>query len=107
MTPIILFLMFGLVIWFSLDTLRTQEVAKRMGKEICSQYQLQLLDDTVVLVRLGVKRDSRGRWNWQRTYLFEFSDSGNNRKQGAILMCGVALEMLELPGYVARTISPV
>jgi hypothetical protein len=107
MTPIILFMTFGLVTWFGFDTLHTQEVAKAIGKEICSQYQLQLLDDTVVLVHVRVKRDSRGRWGWQRTFLFEFSDSGNNRKQGTMLMRGVALEMLELPGYVARTISPV
>jgi hypothetical protein len=107
MTPIILFITVGLVTWFCVDTLHTLEVTKALGKEICSQYQLQLLDDTVVLVRVRVKRDSRGRWGWQRTFLFEFSDSGNNRKQGMMLMRGVALEMLELPGYVARTISPV
>ena len=107
MSPLVFFVILGLIAWFWFDTFRVQEAAKVVGKEVCSQCHLQLLDETVTLIEMRIKRDSRGRWGLQRTYCFEFSDSGNNRKQGVILMRGVALEMLELPGYINRTISPV
>jgi Protein of unknown function (DUF3301) len=103
----IVILLLVLLIWFWFEIFRAQEAVKAMGKKICSQFHLQLLDDTVTLTRMRLMRDDLGRWNWQRTYVFEFSDSGNNRKQGVIVIRGLAMEMLELPGYLDRIISPV
>ncbi len=94
----------GLVLWWWFNSFRTQEVAKIVGKNCCLQYGLQLLDDTVVLVRVRIKRNNRGQWGWQRTYYFDFSDSGNNRKSGMIIMWATQLEMLDLPGYEERLI---
>lgn len=105
MSTVILLLV--LLAWFWFDSFRAQEAVKTMSKQICSQFDLQLLDDTVTLMRMRLKRDTRGKWNWQRTYFFEFSDSGNNRKQGVIVIRGLAMEMLELPGHLDRLISPV
>jgi hypothetical protein len=35
----------------------------------------------------------------RRTYTFEFSDTGNNRRNGAIVMLGARLEDLQLEPY--------
>ncbi|EDN65795.1 conserved hypothetical protein [Beggiatoa sp. PS] len=68
---------------------------------------MQLLDDTIALVRVRLKRNSHGRLNLQRMYQFEFYEGNNIRQQGTIILLGIFLEMLEIPGYIQRTISPV
>jgi len=95
----------GIVGWFWFDALRTQEAAKTICRQICRELDLQMLDDTVALVKTRLKRNKYGRLQWQRTYSFEFSDTGQNRQRGTLLMLGVTLEILELPGR--RTISLV
>ena len=107
MESIILIFLFGTVIWFWFDTLHSLDRAKILCKQACEQYKLQLLDDTIVLTRVRLKRNSQGQVKIQRAYSFEFSDTGNNRQLGFLLMLGTTLEILELPGYVDRTISLV
>lgn len=103
----ILLFILGFVAWFWFDTQRSQEMAKAICQQVCGKLQLQFLDDTVVLTRLRLRRNSRGNLTVQRTYNFEFYEGGNQRQLGTIIMRGIALEMLEMPGYMERTISPV
>lgn len=107
MSSIIFLAMLVTLAWFWFDSLRSREIAKGICQRACSQLQLQLLDDTIALVRVRLKRNRYGRLRVQRVYLFEFSQGGESRLQGTIVMRGYALEMLELPGYMERTISPV
>jgi hypothetical protein len=104
---VILLILLGITAWFWFDAQRSQEIAKAICKQVCGQLHLQLLDDTIALVRVRLKHNSRGRFNVQRTYQFEFSEQGNNRQQGTVIMRGIALELLEMPGYTNRIISPV
>jgi len=105
MNSIILLVILGFIGWFWFDTLHSQERAKVICKQVCQNLHLQLLDDTIVLVRLRLRRNSRGRLMVQRTYQFEFFDG--ERQRGIVIMRGIALEMLEMPGYMDRIISPV
>ncbi len=107
MNSIFFLLLLSVVAWFWFDAQRTQEVAKSLCKQVCGQLHLQLLDDTIAVARVRLKRDNQGRWGVQRTYQFEFSDGGNNRQQGTVIMRGMTLEILELPGYMDRIISPI
>jgi len=87
----------GIFLW--LDSLRVRERAVRAGKSACERYNLQLLDDTVSFTRLRLARDGEGQLRLARTYTFEFSDTGNNRRHGAIMMLGSELEDLQLEPY--------
>ncbi len=87
----------GMFLW--LDSLRVRERAVRAGKSACERYNLQLLDDTVSFKRLRLARDGEGQLRLARTYTFEFSDTGNNRRHGAIMMLGSELEDLQLEPY--------
>ncbi len=107
METIILLALLGFFAWFWFDTLQSQERAKNLAKQICLELHLQLLDDTLSLIRFRLKRNKRGRLTVQRVFQFEFSDGGNNRQLGTLIMRGISLEMLEMPGYIQRTISPV
>jgi len=82
----------GIGFWF--DSLRCREIATKICKQVCAEYHLQLLDDSIA-------------FKIQRAYRFEFYDGKEQRLEGTLLMRGVALEMLELQGYMRRTFSPV
>ena len=81
------------------DGMKARERAVDAGRDACDRYQLQLLDDTVSLSRLRLARDEEGRVRVRRTYTFEFSDTGNNRRRGAIDMLGAEVADLQLEPY--------
>jgi hypothetical protein len=87
----------GLFAWA--DSLKARERALRAGRSACQRYELQLLDDTVSFTRLRLARDEEGQLRIARTYTFEFSDTGNNRRHGAIVMLGDELQDLQLEPY--------
>ena len=81
------------------DSLRARERAVRAGRDACARYGLQFLDETVSFARMRLARDSEGHVKIARTYTFEFSDTGNNRRDGAIVMLGGELQDLQLEPY--------
>lgn len=81
------------------DSLRARERAVRAGRDACARYSLQFLDDTVSFTRMRLARDGEGRLKIARTYTFEFSDTGNNRRDGAIVMLGGEVQDLRLEPY--------
>ena len=85
------------VLWA--DSLRARERAVRAGRSACERYQLQFLDDTVSFARMRLARDDGGQLKISRTYTFEFSDTGNNRRQGAIVMLGGEVADLHMEPY--------
>jgi hypothetical protein len=48
---------------------------------------------------MRLARDDEGRLKVARTYTFEFSDTGNNRRDGAIVMLGGKLQDLQFEPY--------
>ena len=87
----------GIFLW--LDSLRARERALQAGRAACERNALQFLDDTVLFTRLRLARDEEGQLRIARTYTFEFSDTGNNRRHGAIVMLGAQLRDLHLEPY--------
>lgn len=87
----------GIFLW--LDSLRARERAVRAGRSACERYDLQFLDDTVSFTRIRLGRDEGGQLKIARTYTFEFSDTGNNRRHGAIVMLGGELQDLQLEPF--------
>jgi len=87
----------GVLLW--LDSLRARERAVRAGRSACERYALQFLDDTVSFARMRLARNRDGELRIVRTYTFEFSDTGNNRRQGAIVLLGDEVQDLQLEPY--------
>jgi hypothetical protein len=76
------------VAWYWHDSLKAREAAMRTARSACEAEGLQLLDDTVALAGLKPVRNENGRLVLQRTYAFEYSDTGDNRRRGSIVMVG-------------------
>lgn len=91
---IILLLLMGLVLWFWIESLGARERAGQICRQACQRCQVQLLDDTVALKRLWLRRNAEGRLCWERLYNFEFSDTGATRRQGSLLMLGRKVEVI-------------
>jgi hypothetical protein len=79
--------------WFWLDSMRAREIATEICKTACNQRELQFLDQTVALRRLGLAWRSEGL-RMRRVYRFEFSEEGVGRRSGYLVMRGLALEDL-------------
>jgi len=89
-------LLLAAIAWLWLDSLRAREVAVRAAREVCMAEGLQLLDWTVAIASLKLARDASGRIQLQRAYDFEFSDTGNNRLKGGLVMLGHRVTLLNV-----------
>jgi len=85
--------------WLLFEALRAREAAIRVTRDACKQQGLQLLDDTVHGVRLGFVRDHEGVVRLRRTFLFDFSEDGINRRSGSVVMLGARVESMQLEPY--------
>ena len=89
-------LLLGLLLWFWQNTLRIRELAVSAARQTCDRQNLQLLDGTVVLHRLSLKRNPAGRMTLRRTFLFGYSEDGVERHTGFIIMLGSLIEQVGL-----------
>jgi hypothetical protein len=91
--------------WLWMDSLKAREVAVRAAREACAQDGLLFLDQTVSITTVKLARDDNGRVQLQRSYEFEYSDTGDNRRKGSVVLLGrtvilfnVGLRPVRLPG---------
>jgi len=89
-------------ILFWADSLRARERALQALRRACERRGLQLLDETVAFVSIGLARDADGRLRIRRVYAFEFSETGDNRRPGSIAILGDAVAGLQLGPAQAR-----
>lgn len=80
--------------WFWLDSFKAREAGIRAARAACDADGLLLLDDTVALGSLRPERDEDGKLRLRRVYFFEYSDTGNNRRNGRVTLLGTELVML-------------
>jgi Protein of unknown function (DUF3301) len=96
----------GLLFWW-MDNLRAREIAVVVAKQACRERGLQFLDDTVALAKTSVKRDSEGTLSLFRVYRFEFSDTGDNRRDGDVTLLGGKVEWLRVGDEMTESASSV
>jgi len=96
----IVLLLAAIALW--IDSLRARELAVRAGRSACERYSLQFLDETVSFARMRLGRNREGELRFARTYTFEFSDTGDNRRHGSIVVLGAEVEDLNLEPYPVR-----
>lgn len=82
--------------------MRAREHAVAAGARACERDRLQFLDETVECVSLWPARDSHGRMALKRVYRFEFSDNGDNRRVGSIVMLGGEVESLIMEPFLLQ-----
>lgn len=96
-SEVVLIALVASLVWFWVDTLRARERAVQLCRDLCRRRQLQLLDETVSLHKLGLARDQHGRARLRRHYRFEFTRDGSVRDHGTVVMLGAMMESIDLP----------
>lgn len=81
-----------------------RERAVREARALCRQYGLQLLDETVGLRRLHLRRID-GLLRLERCYDFEVSVDGHDRKAGQLRMIGHVVTNTTLPSAAESPVS--
>lgn len=69
-------------------TMQAREQAEKIAKAVCQQENMQLLDATVSLKKFGFEKDRGGNRIFLRYFGFEFSDTGDKRWNGTLVMRG-------------------
>ena len=73
--------------------------ARQLARAHCQQLELQLLDDSMVIVGLWPLRNAGGRLILRRRDQFEFATTGDRRYQGKLVLEGLQLQQIELETY--------
>lgn len=98
-TDLLFILLLAALAGFWLDSLRALETARNAGKRACNSAGVQFLDDTVTVTAWALKRRTGGQLAIRRTYRFEFSDTGDNRLEGTLVLLGARVESVEMEPF--------
>jgi len=85
---LVVLLLFGLGGWYWLAAMSAKEYAHQVSSNACKQAQLNFLDDSVVLKKIRLRRDTEGRIMIYRWYEFEFTSDGSERYKGDVRLLG-------------------
>ncbi len=94
---IIILLITSLLYW--LDSIRAKENATRYAKSACKKVMLEFLDDTVLIKKVRLRRNSQGQLSIYREYEFEFCSTGEFRYKGRVRLLGKYLIDVEMEPY--------
>lgn len=87
--------------WLWLDSMKVREVAVGAARTACTADGLMLLDDTVAIANIKLRRDDDGHVKIQRAYEFEYSDTGDNRLKGSVILLGQRVILLNVGSRLA------
>ena len=79
------------LLWFWQDSLAARESANAAAKDACLRLGLQFLDGTVAFARIALIRES-GWLKLRRTYVFDYTATSIERRQGFVLLTGRRVE---------------
>lgn len=73
--------------------------ARNLAVAHCQQLNLQLLDQSIVIIGIWLLRTESNGFTIRRTYQFEFTSTGEHRYQGVLVLAGMHLKSIELDTY--------
>jgi len=83
--------------WFNAQ--KAKEIALGAARDHCHAMDVQMLDGYVALNGIWLKRDKLRKMQLRRSFLFEFSSTGNERYNGTVLMLGRRIESIDMEPY--------
>ena len=96
----------AVVLWFWQDSLAARESANAAAMEACKRLSLQFLDGTVAFARVALVREG-GRIRLRRTYVFDYTATSIERRQGFVLLTGRQVESVGYaPGDTPAPLAP-
>ncbi|MGE0384892.1 MAG: DUF3301 domain-containing protein [Gammaproteobacteria bacterium] len=84
--------------WYVHGSLGAREAVLAHARRACGELGVQLLDETVAVIRSRLARDEHGRVRLRRWYRFEYSAAGLDRRVGHATALGARVETLIIDG---------
>ena len=88
-----------LLLWHWWQSLKVKEVALKAASRHCEGLVLQLLDQSVYLRGIWLKRNDQGKIKIWRSYLFDFTATGDDRAKGRIALLGLEVTGITLDAH--------
>jgi hypothetical protein len=107
LAELLLLAFFLALAWLWWDSMQAREAAVAAARTACEAEGLQFLDDTVGIAGLRPARNANGRLLLQRAYDFEFSDTGDNRMKGSVVMLGRRVILLNIGQRPPATVTRI
>lgn len=107
LAELLLLAFFLALAWLWWDSMQAREAAVSAARTACEAEGLQFLDDTVGIAGLRPARNANGRLLLQRAYDFEFSDTGDNRMKGSVVMLGRRVILLNIGQRPPATVTRI
>lgn len=79
--------------------LKVREIALAAARKHCEQMAVQLLDQSVGIYRVWLKRGTDGKIHIWRNYQFEFTSTGDERYKGNIITLAGVIESIQLQAH--------
>ena len=83
-------IIFGIIVFllghFWWKTMQAREHAEKLAILACKRENVQLLDATVSLKKIGFKKSSNNNYCFVRYFNFEFTSDNVQRRKGVIVM---------------------
>ena len=101
-TPLILLVLLGaaVLIWSAASV--AAEIARAEAQLACQRAGVQLLDQTVMLRAIKLRRDEQGRLRLWRHYSFDYSIDGISRIRGDLALLAGRLQWISEIGAGMR-----
>lgn len=94
---VLILLLVSLFYWF--NSIRAKEIATQHAKKSCKKALIEFLDDTVLIKKIRLRRNTHGQMSIYREYEFEFSSTGEFRYKGQVRLLGKYLIDVEMEPY--------
>ncbi len=75
---------------------KVKEIALQAAKSYCKGMDIQLLDQSIYLRGIWLKRADSGQLKIWRSYLFDFTATGDDRASGRVIMLGYTVTAITL-----------
>lgn len=98
MYTLLFLLLLGFIVIFWLETLKLREHVILRCQRVCREANLQLLDQTVALVSLSIRKGTDKSLHICRRYQFEVSEDGVDRHFGYVNLSGRHIISIQFDG---------
>ena len=85
------------IFWYS--SMQGRERGLSIARQTCRETGHKLIDDTILLSHISIKRDREGQLRLRRIYTFRYLDSENFIFHGTLILLGKQQESLLLDSH--------
>ena len=105
MSTLLILMIAGVIAFFTFSAARAAaERAAQIGRDACEAAGVQWLDQSMHATGMRVRRKEDGWLGFERSYRFDYSEDGQNRHIGRVVLLGDKLVGFSGPSRAAQAV---